>query len=196
LWWALQKDVYGREQDLEGLCVTPLDVTFAHFPGGGVQAAVFFGLRERGESVKTGSDQGVIVDSQWVSELLREFFASRPTGGPLFSISRARVWQQVLEACRQLGIPPPGDGLHLLRHTGAAADVYAKRRILEQVRIRGRWVSPSSVQRYTAVARLVADFGRLPAHVAQYGAAFLRHPTAFAHLRCRRRVTLSVAGSR
>ena len=125
-------------------------------------------------------------------ELLRSFFASRPHGGRLFSISRARVWQLVVAVCRQLGIPPPGDGLHVLRHTGAAADIYAKRRILDQVKRRGRWVSPSSVQRYTQTAMLVADLARLPQNVSRYGSEFLSSPTSFVHSTRARRVNFAV----
>ena len=54
VWWVLQKDVYGREQDLEGLAATAADVSIAQRPGGGQEVALFFGIRERGESVKTG----------------------------------------------------------------------------------------------------------------------------------------------
>jgi hypothetical protein len=189
IWWALGKDVYARgEQDLKGLRVTPADVSFVDLPGGGVEVAVFFGLRARGESVKTGSDQGAIVDAPWLAQLLRSFFESRPANGPLFSISAQRVRQAVILACEALGIPVPSGGLHVLRHTGAATDVYAERRKLDQVQRRGRWVSPSSVQRYTKTVHLVSDRAQLPPAVAEYGRAFLYNPAAYATVPLARRV--------
>ena len=51
LWVALQKDVYGREQDLELLRKTSSDYAVRQLPGGRIQIALFFGVRERGESV-------------------------------------------------------------------------------------------------------------------------------------------------
>jgi len=187
-----RKDVYGREQDLEGLQATSADVSIATRPGGGREVALFFGIRDRGESVTTGSDQGVIIDSDWVADLVCDLFESRTTGTKLFSVSRETVWADVLRACDSLSIPRPGRGLHLLRHTGAATDLSSRRRTdLELIRRRGRWVSLTSVQRYTDTAALVADLASLPAHVRDRGRAFLQSPAIFASRHVSARVRFS-----
>ena len=130
--------------------------------------------------MKTGSNQGVIIDSAWVAQLVCDLFDSRSHGAKLFTVSREHVWADVLRACDRLGIPRPGRGLHLLRHTGAATDLPSGRRsCLESIRRRGRWVSQTSVQRYTDTAVLVADLAALPERVRDFGLAFLYDPTAF-----------------
>ena len=68
------------------------------------------------------------------------------------------------------GWAPPHD----LRHSGAARDVAAGTRTLEQVRRRGRWVSMDSVQRYTKTWLLVRQRQRLSPQHRDEGARLLQ----------------------
>ena len=180
-WWSTQMDCYCREQDIELLRATTSDVAIGFRPRGEIQVTLFFGIRARGESVKTGSamaNQGVTIDRQWVARLVKELFDSRRQGAHLFSITRCQVMARVARACDKLGIPCDF-GLHRLRHTGAANDIYYRRRDQQGVQARGRWVIPKSCERYTKVAHIAADFAALDPRTAKFGRDFLDFPDPF-----------------
>ena len=52
LWWVVQRDCYAREQDMQLLRNTNSDVAIADRKGI-VRIALFFGVADRGETVKT-----------------------------------------------------------------------------------------------------------------------------------------------
>ena len=56
-----------------------------------------------------------------------------------------------------------------LRHGGASDDLLAGRRSLEQVRARGRWVSSSSLRRYTKATRLLRELQEVHGDVFSFG---------------------------
>ena len=57
----LSFDCYLRESDWEGLTAGDVIIT-NHGPGNIFDVALFLGVGSRGESSKTGSDQGVVMD--------------------------------------------------------------------------------------------------------------------------------------
>ena len=78
LWVLIQYDIYGREQDVEQLQVG--DLSFD-----GSRLALLLGASVRGETTKTGANQGVVVRRGFVAEgLMAAANAAkrrRPAGG-------------------------------------------------------------------------------------------------------------------
>ena len=139
-------DVYGREQDMEQLSCE--DVVCD-----GSRVAILLGNSSRGESVKTGMNQGVVVFRGVVSDLVMALVKYRQSGR-LFGLSQAQMrqsWHQGLARLQLLFSGP----LHALRHTGPSNDIAHDRLDLEGVRRRGRWLSIASVQRYSETFALV-----------------------------------------
>ena len=196
LWWSLQCDTYGREQDMEMLRHSTADIAVAERQGR-ISIALFFGVPERGETVKTSMqlpNQGVTIDADWIASIFRTWLKRVPEGNKVFSISKQQVVHRVRKAVAALDLEEDDAILHRLRHTGAANDVAESSlhttngspaargnvpRTLEEARRRGRWLHMSSLQRYTKTAHLVADLGKLPAKTRRYGEAFLESPLAF-----------------
>ena len=148
--------------------------------------ALFFGVPDRGETVKTSlqlPNQGVTIDADWIASIFRMWLKRVPEGNKVFSISKQQVVHRVRKAVAALDLEEDDSILHRLRHTGAANDVAesslsrvpesvkpdasgahfeeARRRgnvprSLEEARRRGRWLHMSSLQRYTKTAHLVA----------------------------------------
>ena len=202
LWWSLQCDTYGREQDMELLRHSTADIAVAERQGR-TCIALFFGVPERGETVKTSlqlPNQGVTIDADWVASIFRTWLKRVPEGNKVFSISKQQVVLRVRKAVAALDLEDDDAILHRLRHTGAANDVAESSlrkpdaaeanfeetrrrgnvpRSLEEARRRGRWLHMSSLQRYTKTAHLVADLGKLPDRTRRYGEDFLASPLSF-----------------
>ena len=126
----------------------------------GEKIAIIMGVASRGERVKTGRNQGVIIDSEVLRAEWRALKKNTLPGDRVFSISPDVFRDQWRAMKRKLGlewIGPPHD----LRHSGAARDVEMGTRSLEQVRRRGRWRIIDSVQRYTKTWLLVRSRERM-----------------------------------
>ena len=144
--------------------------------------ALFFGLQERGETVKTSeysANQGTIIDNLWVAELVIALMHRRAPGEKLFRITREQVWGRIQFACGRLGIECSSWNMHRARHTGAALDYLEEKRNLEQIQRRGRWLSINSVQRYTKIAQLLQDLADLSSAVRRKGEEFIADPKRF-----------------
>ena len=166
LW--LSEDCYLREQDWHQLLGSDVFTD-------GATTAIVMGVRERGQKVKTGSNQGVSLDRAFVADALNAVVASIGPGESVFPfdpVQYRRVWWDTL---RRLGLEfcgPP----HNVRHSGPSADIGSGRRDLEQVRRRGRWASMNSVQRYTKDFRLVEHKSKVPAALTTEGTHFISDP--------------------
>ena len=157
-WVLTQYDTYGREQDMEQLCGA--DISYHKRT-----MALVFGVSSRGESVKTGHNQGVLVRRAVVADIL---LALKKDAGankifPITQEELRRVWHRVL---RRLGLPFAGPP-HSLRHSGPSEDLAQKRSTLENVRRRGRWKTLDSVQRYTKTFALTRFRARIPEETHQ-----------------------------
>ena len=157
-WVLTQYDTYGREQDMEQLCGA--DISYHKRT-----MALVFGVSSRGESVKTGHNQGVLVRPAVVADIL---LALKKDAGvskifPITQEELRRVWHRVL---RRLGLPFAGPP-HSLRHSGPSEDLAQKRSTLENVRRRGRWKTLDSVQRYTKTFALTRFRARIPEETHQ-----------------------------
>ena len=170
MWLLLQYDAYSREQDMRLLCAG--DVVDDK-----ISVAFRVGVADRGQSVKTGINQGVVLARGWVADLLMAFIAPLEPQAPVFALTPAamnKAWQAAALALGWAPFPP----LHSLRHSGPSEDLARSRRDLESIRRRGRWAALSSVQRYTKDFRLLEQRVKLTRDQAQAAQAFSEAPRA------------------
>lgn len=154
VWALVQCDAYRREQDIENL--RGQDVSFHN----GV-VALDLGVSSRGESVKTGSNQGATIRRGVISDLLLSLGELAPRGARLLPITQAEFRRTWHATCRRLGLEWAGPP-HRLRHSGPSEDIARERSSLEAVRRRGWWKSMTSVQRYSKTFALVKIRARMP----------------------------------
>ena len=171
---GLSYDCLLRGQDWQGL---RLRHVFDSCNSSGTRSvALFFGDRTLGESVKTGSDQGVIVERSWLANWLLDFCQRRTAVGAeyVFSLSGADFRALFAAAQRLLGIPyhPP----HCLRHGGAAELLEGRPDLIHVVKRRGRWQGDKSLKRYSKTHVLVMHRASLPEAVLSLGRLFLKNP--------------------
>lgn len=132
---VLPLDAYLREQDWEML---RCEDVYVELRGKDVPSvALLFGRRHRGESVKTGQDQGVCVEDEFVARTIAGLVEGRPRDEKIFGFSSShfrKVWAKALEALDLQWVGPP----HTLRHSGPSFDASTGRRDLEQIRRMGQ----------------------------------------------------------
>ena len=164
----LSFDCFLREQDWQGLVARDC----ARDPNGNI--ALLFGVRERGEKVKTGSNQGVVIKDRTTAKLMHALLDSLQSDDMVFPMTATafrRQWWQILKAMGLEFCGPP----HNLRHAGAATFVEEKGD-LEECRRRGRWSVMSSVQRYTKVHWLGRHRAQVPPRLLAAGRSFWTNP--------------------
>ena len=169
VWVLVQYDAYAREQDLDQLQTS--DVSYDS-----VKVALVFGVSDRGESVKTGSNQGVILFRGFISDLLLAL-KQHVKVGKVFRKSQAQIrkaWHRVLQKLRILHTGP----VHSLRHSGPSNDIAHERLSLEGVRRRGRWAILASVQRYSKTFALVRYRVNTPTALFDTGSLLVENPRA------------------
>jgi hypothetical protein len=107
----------------------------------------------------------------WVFYLLQ---IKEPEERPidLSSATFRRLWWRALGGLGLLHMGPP----HSLRHSRPSADALAGLD-LEQIRRKGRWASPKSVQRYTKGHLLVKQTGRMGEALLRRAEAYLQDPS-------------------
>ena len=160
-WTLLQYDVYAREQDMESLRENDIDFD-------GRVVSLHFGVSTRGESVKTGTNQGATIRRGPVADIILALKANTPKGALIFPISQGDFRKAWHTACASLGISYAGPP-HVLRHSGPSEDIARGRTSLEGVRRRGRWKALTSVQRYTKTFALTKFRSRMPQKLLQRG---------------------------
>lgn len=166
----LMMDAYLRQQDWQQ--IRKEDVA-----DDGQNMSILFGRRERGESSKTGVQQGVIVENPWVVEALRIWLLSVGDGEKVFQFTdvHLRAAWNAAQVALGLELGP----VHNLRHCGPAedAELHVKKpgqgKTLEEIRRRGRWKNMDSVARYSKDYLLAFQRARIPQAVMERG-AFLR----------------------
>lgn len=157
----LALDGYLREQDWEQLRGEDIVVSSPEksheLPG----VALLLGRKHRGERSKTGQEQGVKLEDEFVVRVLAALAALVPPDSRVFITADAfrRIWRSTLEKLDMGWVGPP----HSLRHSGPSADASTGRRTLEDIRRRGRWSQIKSVQRYAKPHALTVHLARLPA---------------------------------
>ena len=140
-------DGYMREQDLLQVQVRDIVDNPAE------DCLVFlFGRATRGESSKTGRDQGVQLDDPYARAVVRRRIKNKQPKDKVFNITESRFGQLWKEAANVVTgdhrlVGPP----HSLRHTGASRDRAAGLRTIEEIKQRGRWKVMASVTRYAKI---------------------------------------------
>ena len=160
-------DTYARGQDWESLRVEDIFIA-------GKQVAARFGARHRGESAKTGFEQGVVISRGWVAKLIAERWRSMSSKGTkrFFAISRKEFDVAWADALSSLGLSFVGSP-HSTRHAGATIDHLSRKKPLDEVQLRGRWSARSSVARYDKPHVLVECNSRLSSALLRKGRLFL-----------------------
>ena len=140
-------DGYMREQDL--LQVQVRDIVDNPTED---RLVFLFGRASRGESSKTGRDQGVQLDDPYARSVVGRRIRHKQPKDKVFDITESRFRQLWKEAANVVTgdhrlVGPP----HSLRHTGASRDRATGRRTIEEIMERGRWKVMASVARYAKI---------------------------------------------
>ena len=136
----------------------------------GELVGIALGVQERGERVKTGVNQGVVLDSPYLRSIWASMKQSKLPHELVFASSATGFKQAWEEAKRALHLEWIGPE-HRMRHAGAARDIERGTRSLEQIRRRGRWRCLDSVQRYTKTWLLIRARGLMTAAQREAGSA-------------------------
>ncbi len=164
---TVQLDAYLREQDLEGLRVEDCLISQG-------EVALLLGRGHRGESTKSGREQGVVLDYPLACDIIRQYCSGKAPNAKVFPISIARYrvfWKEASLAV--LGSAEAAGPPHTLRHSGASRDLSTNYRTFEQVKRRGRWKADDSVQRYARPHAWVRACISQPEEVRVRGKAIL-----------------------
>ena len=135
------------------------------------KAALNLGISTRGESSKTGRDQGVTMYDPYVLNILERRTKGRDPTDKVFPIKAPtyRKWwtwaaKKTMKADAKMVGPP-----HSARHTGASRDLAEGHRTFDQVHRRGRWKASASVQRYAKTHVWTTLINDLPLEVGAEG---------------------------
>ena len=90
----------------------------------------------RGESVKTGHNQGVVIRRGWIVDIFLAL-KDEANGGKVFPFGQERLRQAWHRTLRSRGLDFAGPP-HSIRHSGPSEDLARGRSTLELVRRRGR----------------------------------------------------------
>ena len=139
------------------------------------RVVLLLGRSRRGESSKTGRDQGVGLEDQYARKIINRRVAHLRPHQKVFDIKASHfraLWKEVADAVTgdQKLVGPP----HSLRHTGASRDIASGRRSIEDIMIRGRWKVLASVSRYAKVHAWVEAYERQSERIKKEGGAILR----------------------
>ena len=139
------------------------------------------GLRRRGEvdpgtliiirRAKTGRNQNVVLHDTSLTKLLRELVDRTRPGGYLFPFSAAEFRRIFKKGCADLGLSKlyvP----HSLRHGGATRYHHRLGWSMEDVMLRGRWVSSKSARTYIQASVAHAMSVQVPEELHELGYVF------------------------
>lgn len=173
----LSYDAYLREQDWEGLRGEDIKTSRQK---GELRVALELGPRKHGEKRKTGSDQGVEIEDEWVKGVLEKLDSGEvDPEDPVFPFDQAhfrREWGKSEERLKITNLVGPA---HSLRHSRPSQQAKGGSRSLEQIRRRGRWKHLKSVERYSKEHAITAQLPLLPSLVREHGERALDAPFTF-----------------
>ena len=177
---GLSFDCLLRGQDWSKLRLE--DVTSSTRGDGSLEVSLMLGVRKRGETTKTGSRQGVVVERQWVAVWLLRHCEQRRAAGATFVFSMSKPefrirYAHQLDRLRIVGALRAHDAEtpHGLRH-GGAAFMISRGDQRKHVQNRGRWENDKSFKRYSKIHLLAAQRAALPEAVVALGRTFLGDP--------------------
>ena len=167
---VIQLDGWLREQDWAQLRRSSVSTDASG------RVALLLGDRMRGEKVKTGSGQGVELETELAKAIMRCLTRDLGSDDLVFPITPdkyRRSWSAALSRIGYDDFGPP----HAIRHTGAAHYV-ANGGDLETARRRGRWTTASALQRYTKTHVLVQRRAMMKEKDIHLGEKFWQAPGA------------------
>jgi hypothetical protein len=137
--WS-QIDELLREQDVEHLLGADI------IPDQQGAVSLMLGIIERGETTKSGTNQGVVVQHP---DLCAFYIRRKEEIGPTdrvfpFHIDRYRRWYA--KAAKKFGLLE--EGPHVFRHTGATYLIHYKKWERQKARDFGRWAKDKSMSNY------------------------------------------------
>ena len=133
--------------------------------------AVHLGRSERGESTKSGRDQGVVFEDPYAIEIMARRVKDLGKRDRVFPITTDAIRRWWNKARSELGLPEAP--AHALRHTGPSRDLATGYRTFEQVQRRGRWKAMESVQRYARPHMWATVCGQVRQDIRQRGQSIL-----------------------
>ena len=139
-------------------------------------ATLLLGVSSRGESSKTGRDQGVVLDEPHSFQILQQRCAGKRPHEKVFqrltALNYGKWWRWAAQqACGDSsGAGPP----HSARHSGTSRDLTTGNRALEAILKRGRWKALTSVHRYAKPHAYYACLSRLSESEKLRGDTLLR----------------------
>jgi integrase len=128
------------------------------------------GRSHRGESAKTGRNQGVRLDYPHSQDIVRARLKGLKNNGKVFPISAAIYRKWWWWAASRVGVLQPP---HACRHTGASYDLASGYRTYDQVAKRGRWAADKAMQRYAQIHKWVTAVASQPQWVRHKGQKLL-----------------------
>ena len=158
--WA---DGWYRRQDLERFRMEDIQESGEAEPA----VSTLLGARARGQSSKTGPNQGVMHDFPCATTILRARRRHRKAKERASRVSKNRMAALWQSSFQRYGIPH--QPMHFLRHTGLSRDVYIGYRTLSAVKTRGRWKGKEGVERYSKVHTYVKALAHLTSSLLERG---------------------------
>ena len=155
-------DCYMREQQVLRLRGEDIATTAEG------EMSISLGVAERGESAKTGRQQGVRPDTPFVRDLLMRRKASVKPHEKIFKLNVNQYRNCFAAARKELGLPLKKP--HGIRHTGPSRDAATRYRTRPQHGRRGGWLSDKSVLRYAKTHSYVGARAETPLHILGRGA--------------------------
>ncbi|CAK0842032.1 unnamed protein product, partial [Prorocentrum cordatum] len=126
-----------------------------------------------GDPGKTGMfDAAVLLDRcVWLLPCLEALKHQSLEDGSLWDFSPADLQKQFTMLVKILGLEALSPHLYSLRHGGASDDLATAVRTQEEVKVRGRWATITSLKRYGKTTRLLLEMATVPEDVFELGRA-------------------------
>ena len=141
-------------------------------PGHDLWSMVLF-PQEAETTSRTGEqDESLLLDLpffQFLALVLRILKDEAGVEGAVSHLSYAQLAAVYRAAGVRLGLEGPPT-LYQLRHGGAASDLAARRRVLAEIKARGRWHDDRSLARHTKGGRVTEQLSKLPAGLLAFAA--------------------------
>jgi integrase len=162
-------DCYLRISELLALRTTDIiDSDLARNLG-----SVYKGMSIALRTTKTGRNQWVTVEDPHVRKLVRYVLDNTAPGEHLFPYTAAQVRALIREAGDHFGLAHFHFTTHSLRHGGATRDFLAQKDT-EWIRLRGRWASIDSLQRYLHADMVMLIGINVPPQLERHAAQLCR----------------------
>ena len=164
---------YLRPFELEGLQAQQLVAARGHAHGP-LRVGLVLAPQELGRASKTGQwEEAVVIDKfqPLVGPLLALKRRGEAGDGSLWSFEPGTLTRLLRTTGDSLHLSPFGISAYSLRHGGASHDLLNEIRPLAAVKRRGRWMSDTSLKRYSKETKLIEILARIPMRTLDRGHA-------------------------